>query len=560
MTRATALRWLLRLASFGMGVGAMVLVAEGASTSLVTASTSATLAWAAAIGLLFAAGTVPGITEAEVALWAALAWSAPVVIGWHDGPDWARSVGAVAAPLLLPALAQAALPGAEVGAGRRGPAARAVVAAGWAAFVAVTIAIALVRDPILVADCWNNCQANVFLVASSPVWARALEALAAVLAIGLAAATLLVVVGRWARHHRPPRATTAAASLALLVAVTMTVLSATGAPDAAPLPAFAVAESVGLAAFAAAALTHRAGRLKAGRAVDRIAADLLEGDGLRTVLAARLGDPDLVVLFTEPQGDRLLGIDGSEQPAPAAGRRITQIRRGDEVLAVVVHGRERSPIDGSDVDDLIGAAARLAIDNERLRAGIRANLRDLQRSRLAVIDAADAERIVIERNLHDGAQQSLVALGYVLGAAARGGSGADPAWARRLDEAQAVAGRLRAIAHGIWPAVLGDLGLVAALERLAEDGDRPIRVEARDLRRHPPVVERTAYLAAAASVSSAVGDDAVRIGLDVGDGEALRLVVDGGADPGQVVRDRVTASGGRIRIGSSGVEVVIPCE
>ena len=81
---------------------------------------------------------------------------------------------------------------------------------------------------------------------------------------------------------------------------------------------------------------------------------------------AAVADPDLVVLFSDSAGARIVDDEGREQPPPAPDRRVTEIRRGEEVLAIVVHGRERSAVDGQDVDRLIGGAARLAIDNERL--------------------------------------------------------------------------------------------------------------------------------------------------------------------------------------------------
>ena len=131
--------------------------------------------------------------------------------------------------------------------------------------------------------------------------------------------------------------------------------------------------------------------------------------------------------------------------------------------------------------DEVTAAARLALENERLQAEVRARLEELRASRARIVEAGDAERKRLERDLHDGAQQRLVGtLAVAPARALTAGDAADSEAAARLDEADAelreAIAELRELAHGIFPAVLADEGLAAAVEALAEDGRVPVRI------------------------------------------------------------------------------------
>ena len=147
----------------------------------------------------------------------------------------------------------------------------------------------------------------------------------------------------------------------------------------------------------------------------------------------------------------------------------------------------------------VASAARLALENERLQAEARAQLEDLRSSRARIIEAGDAERRRLERDLHDGAQQRLVGLSLALRLVRRE-LGADRQLVARLDEAEAelapAVAELRELAHGIHPAVLSDEGLAAAVEALAEDAPASHR---RDCRRSGSLapVETAAYLVVA---------------------------------------------------------------
>lgn len=142
------------------------------------------------------------------------------------------------------------------------------------------------------------------------------------------------------------------------------------------------------------------------------------------------------------------------------------------------------------------AGARLALHNERLSATIRAQLTEVRESRARIVEASDAERRRIERNLHDGAQQRLVSFGLSLGLARdRLGDGAHPTIIDLLDRARAevaaAASELRQLASGIRPAIL-DEGLAPALEDLASRSGVPVDLDVTD-RRLAPHLEMTAY-------------------------------------------------------------------
>jgi signal transduction histidine kinase len=198
-------------------------------------------------------------------------------------------------------------------------------------------------------------------------------------------------------------------------------------------------------------------------------------------------------------------------------------------------------------------------------------LADAQASRARLAVGIDRERRRIERDLHDGAQQRLLALTLDL-AAARALLDRDPIGARALlaaleDDAARAAADLRDLAHGVYPAVLGDHGLAAALRTAAARGPRPCRVDADGLGRLPIDVESTVYFCCLEAVHNASkhgGEGvtiAVRVGLaDGGASVAFEVADDGrGFDAAAVapgnglagLADRVGAAGGTLEIGTA---------
>jgi len=228
----------------------------------------------------------------------------------------------------------------------------------------------------------------------------------------------------------------------------------------------------------------------------------------------------------------------------------------------------------------VSTAVRLTSENERLQAEIRTQLDEVVASRARIVQAAYTERRRVERDLHDGAQQRLVSLAYSLGLVlSRLRPGESPQLRANLvrasEDVKTALAELRALAQGIHPAVLTQVGLVGALESLAEQMVLPVDVEAPE-RRYPPVVEATAYFVASealANVAKHAHATMARVTVTEADGRLVLSVADdgvGGADPARGsgltgLVDRVAALEGRVRIDSPvgcGTEVraELPCD
>jgi len=222
-----------------------------------------------------------------------------------------------------------------------------------------------------------------------------------------------------------------------------------------------------------------------------------EHGSLRDELAAALGDPSLELAYWTPAG----WVDASGAPfVVAEGRAVTPV----ENVALLVHDASVSE-ERELVSAVVGAAA-LALENERLAAELRASVKELRASRARIVSTADAARRAIERDLHDGAQQQLVALALSL-RMARTRLERDPqAAARMLDTAstdlQAALQSLRELARGIHPAVLSDHGLGMALDALAGRFPFPVEVTAVPDERYPETIESAAYFVVAEAITN----------------------------------------------------------
>jgi signal transduction histidine kinase len=208
-----------------------------------------------------------------------------------------------------------------------------------------------------------------------------------------------------------------------------------------------------------------------------------------------------------------------------------------------------------------------AIVEERRGAlrSLRANERRLRASRARIVEAADAERRRLERNLHDGAQQRLVALALTLRVARMQLDGDPAATAEQLAEAEeelrCALEDLRELAHGIHPAVLTDRGLEPALEGLATHSHLPVELNAHLPQRLPAPVEAAVYYVAAeglTNIAKYAHATAAAVRLEESDGGVVLRISDngsGGANPerGSGLRglaDRVEALGGRLELDS----------
>jgi signal transduction histidine kinase len=289
--------------------------------------------------------------------------------------------------------------------------------------------------------------------------------------------------------------------------------------------------------------------------------------GLRDALAEIVGDPGLELGYPLEGTGRLVDARGHHfEPAP--GMLQTSLVGGGRMLAVLAH--RPGLLDDEQLVSEVSAAARLALENERLQAEARARLVELRRSRARIVEAGDAERRRLERDLHDGAQQRLVGLALSLRLLrSRLPGDADPAVEAELAAAEcdvrAGIEGLRELAHGIFPAVLADGGLAAALVALAEDARVPIRLDGLSSERFPTGVEAAAYTVVAELAGAATDRLAVHASSSGGslvlDVETQRL---SGRFDRTELEDRVGAADGRLTVlrvnGAVRVRAAFPCE
>jgi signal transduction histidine kinase len=296
----------------------------------------------------------------------------------------------------------------------------------------------------------------------------------------------------------------------------------------------------------------------AGLVVD-LAAAVRPGE-LRGLMAAALGDPTLDLVYAFEGG--WVDADGVPRALPApAERGQTSLVQDGEVVAVVIH--TPGLLDDARLVDELSRAARLAIDHERLQAQQRAQLARLRATRAATVAATDAERRRLERDLHDGAQQTLAALALSIGLAR--GARSDPQadrMAAAQDHVRAALNRVRGIAHAAYPAALDEAGLGAALDVL---GDWRPQVELVGVpeARLDHELETNAYF-----IIAALSRDAEAAVVEVSlDSERKRLIIDvttADGDPLGEVEDRVGALGGQLHMdrtpdGGIAVRVELAC-
>ncbi|MDX6376385.1 MAG: hypothetical protein QOE98_688, partial [Gaiellaceae bacterium] len=280
---------------------------------------------------------------------------------------------------------------------------------------------------------------------------------------------------------------------------------------------------------------------------------------LREQLAESLGDPSLELLF-RLEGGEWIDADGRRASLATEGAsETTLVRLGDVEVLAVMH-RPGLLDDPQLVRELV-TTATLALRHERLHAARRARLEELRASRARIVAASDRERRGLERDLHDGAQQRLVALALSIRLARRQFADdhvVDARLAEAEEEVRAAVVNLREVAHGLFPTVLADEGLGAALDALSEDTPRLIPRELPD-RRFESAVESAVYFAARETLRLSDGQVTVDA---VAENGRLRVVIGGaaGVDGAMVqIRDRVGAVGGTVTTRDGHLSLEMPC-
>jgi signal transduction histidine kinase len=429
----------------------------------------------------------------------------------------------------------------------------------------------------------SDCPANALEITRFDSVANAILQAQRAVGVVLSVFTVVLLVRRWRRASAPERRAGAPvlwAGTAMFAALAFSVANDIFAHPLGQGPAWT--REIVFATIPIAVLAVLLQRRLARGAVAGLVVELGEPATslhLREALARTLGDPSLQLAYWVPSGNRYVDSDGSPVQLPESGceQAATVVERGGEPVAALIH----DPALGEN-DELVRsvcAAAGLTLENARLQAELRARLLDLQASRARLVEATDAERQRIERDLHDGTQQRLVSIAMTLGLAESKLAADRPAVEpvlREAREALTIAlAELRELTQGIRPAILVERGLAAALDDLSRRAALPVHLHVAVSGRLPEQVEGAAYFVASEALANAAKHShASQLRLNVSrDGDVVVLEVAddgiGGAAPGggsglRGLADRVEALGGRLTLSSppgrgTTVRAEIPC-
>jgi signal transduction histidine kinase len=462
---------------------------------------------------------------------------------------------------------------------------RTIVASSYFVTVALIWPVWLFLDPARDFEC-PECPDNVLLVADNDTVADVLSTAVNVLGLALVIAVLVAVVRRWRRASAPERRLYApiyASGVALMVTLiaNLALQSAGKSGEAVHVAWMLSVIPLALMPYLFLASFVRARMIQSG-AVGELIARLSEAPragGLRDALARALGDGSLELVYWLPDDERFVDADGRpfELPEDHAHRAVTKVEREGECVAAIVY--DATLRDAGGHVRAVGAAAALALENERLEAELRAKVDELRGSRERMLRIGMEERRRLERDLHDGAQQRLVSMALNL-RLARAKLRGEPEAADRLlssagAELDAALEELRELARGIHPAVLSDRGLETAVETLARRAPVPVKLEALPGERLPAAVELAAYFVIAealTNVAKYAEASHARVHVERDNGRVVVKVSDdgvGGANPeeGTGLRglaDRLAVIEGRLSVDSergrgTTVTARIPC-
>ena len=442
-------------------------------------------------------------------------------------------------------------------------------AVGIALLYAVIISLLPVRGAGgSISGCREACPENGLAITSNVPLAVQLSDIGRVAIIVVALATAGLLIWRIVRGTPPQRRAVAIGTSVALVftalQITLQVLNLVGTDATRLLEvlqwAQAVARSLIWYGFLFALI---AAQLFAGRALHRLVRQSLRRPSLselETMLRAPLGDPDLRLTFldrtSETAADQLL------EPGP--GREVTIVEYEDGAPGAAID-HDAQLADDPELLRAAGVVALLAAENAELDTAWHDALRDLRQSRARIVIAGDAERRKIERNLHDGVQQRLVAIRIQLGLAGESTEGSGPIGDRLQtigDSVEQAMDELREVAHGLYPPVLSNRGVVAALEHALVHFVTPVAIHTTGITRYPAEVESAVYYSCLEAIQNAAKyagpDVAITVTLLDGTDELRFEVVDDGtgfdsasAHDGtglQNIRDRVGAINGSVSI------------
>ncbi|MGZ4298361.1 MAG: sensor histidine kinase [Solirubrobacteraceae bacterium] len=564
-----------------------------ASTVLVAAAGVGAVALATAVGTdVSSAHTAFGLRATIITAFAAAAVTAQTmragsrlgqllgtmtlfcVLWMLNGALWApaHAVGALLsaiAPVVL-AYVMLAYPGGRL----RGSADRLLIAITGGTLVAGSLAAAAIAwHPALwppLPGCAPNCPDDVSgltLPGAAPAALRVLV-VASWLALALGTAALVLTHGRRPVPRPVRRAVVpmgvVAVAAALLTAFLVIRVSGRDGGSALDAAYAAIAVLTALAIVLGLALE----RLFLAGALTRLVAQLsvVPGREAQALTATALGDDSLQIVSRRPGSTEYVDASGRAVPLPVGSRDrcVTYVRRAGRPVAAVIYDAELA--DQERFIQAAAAAALLRVEQTCLHTDLQASMRDLERSRMRLVESVQRERSRIERDLHDGVQQQVLGLRIKLELATEMLE-VDPVEGERLLAAvgrqmDTVLDAVRSLARGIYPAVLHERGLPEAIRSAGRAAVVPVTVRASHVGRYPEPIEVAVYFSCLESLQNALkhagSGAAVVITLWERDGRIVFEVRDDGrgfdaesVDRGRGLtnmRDRLEAVGGSLRV------------
>jgi signal transduction histidine kinase len=428
--------------------------------------------------------------------------------------------------------------------------------------------------------CRPSCPANVLMLDDSAPAYRTVGSIIAVIGPCMTAIVVALIAWRWWQvRGYARRAMTSLIWVAAPMAAYIVILSLPGNLGLSDLLVYGFGPLILIAAPAAYVFgIYRT--TSARRAVGAALVDLEPGPSpgrLRDALAGALGDPGLRLAILAPGRGGYADTGGNViDPARLpAGTVLTPLDPASGAALIHHEDLRHEP----DLVKVAVTAASLALEHARLQAEVQAQLDQVRASRARIVEAGDAERRRLERDLHDGAQQRLVTLSLALGMARGRAAGGDPELESLIEsaskEAREALAELRELARGIHPAVLTETGLDGAIQALVERSPVAVTVTAVPGGRFPAAIEATAYFViseALANVAKHVPSGTAEVTVSRLPGRlAVRVSDDGagGARPenGTGLRglaDRVASVGGVLDVhsppgGGTRLDADIPC-
>jgi signal transduction histidine kinase len=498
---------------------------------------------------------------------AAVVWSLTALA--ESSNSLLYSTGRVSAWLIFPVLAYLVLafPDGRIAAGTDRRLLGAVTAVIALLYIGSSLFVEAYPLQTPWASCTTDCPANAFFVlgAEPAVMADVVAPLREGLGILLFAGLSYSVVRRW-RRAPPlrsctigPVAVTTVTSTACLGAYFIVRRAAPGHEAVDVLGTLWSLTVPGIAAAFMIGLARR--RMMVAEVLARLSTGLsaLDPHRLRDTLAVALDDAGIEVLTPDELPGLWRGSDGQLRRASSNGHVVTSLDRGYGEPALLVH--DPALLDDAELLGAVRSLVQATLQHDRLT-------HELEDSRKRIARAADIERSRIERDLHDGAQQRLIGLRIKLSIAeelARSDPAAGAAAIHDLGgDIERTLEELRSLAHGVYPSLLSDRGLVDALRSAMAKSPLPVHVVSHGVARLPPEVETAVYFtcleAAQNTIKHARDASALWVSLWEDDGLKFEVRDDGvGFEPpeGQFngglrnMHDRVEAIGGWLKIVSA---------